>query len=53
MYRTVQANGPDHAKTFEIEVIIDGKQAGIGSGSSKQKAETEAARDALAKLFPA
>lgn len=53
MYRTVQANGPDHAKTFEIEVIIDGKQAGLGSGSSKQKAETEAARDALVKLFPA
>jgi ribonuclease-3 len=53
VYKTLQANGPDHAKTFEIEVVIDGKQAGTGSGSSKQKAETAAASDALAKLFPA
>lgn len=52
-YRTLHAEGPDHAKTFKIEVVIDGRQAGIGSGSSKQKAETAAAQDALAKLFPA
>lgn len=52
-YRTLHAKGPDHAKTFEIEVIIDGRQAGVGQGSSKQKAETAAATDALAKLFSA
>ncbi|MEK7504008.1 MAG: ribonuclease III [Patescibacteria group bacterium] len=52
-YRTLQADGPDHAKIFKIEVVIDGKQIGMGSGSSKQKAETAAAQDALVKLFPA
>ncbi len=52
IYHTILAQGPDHAKEFVIEALINNSQAGIGQGPSKQKAETEAAVAALAKLFP-
>lgn len=49
-YRTVMADGPDHAKTFEVEVMIDGKVQGRGWGQSKQAAAKSAARQALVVL---
>jgi len=52
IYKTLSAQGPDHAKLFEIEVMVNNKSAGCGHGHSKQKAQTEAAVAALAKLFP-
>lgn len=51
IYKTLSAEGPDHAKLFEIEVMVNNKSAGKGLGPSKQKAQTEAATAALAKLF--
>ncbi len=39
--------GPDHAKTFEIDVAISNEVLGSGSGKSKKEAEQAAARDAL------
>lgn len=48
-YRMVAESGPDHNKTFTIEVLINGTTAGTGTGQSKAKAEQAAARDALAK----
>jgi ribonuclease-3 len=42
--------GPDHAKTFEMEVRIGKKSYGRGSGSSKQSAEKAAAREALIEI---
>ena len=51
IYKTLRAEGPDHAKLFEIEVMVNNKSAGTGQGPSKQKAQTEAAVAALAKLF--
>ena len=53
IYKTLSAQGPDHAKLFEIEVKVNNKSAGCGHGHSKQKAQTEAAVAALAKLFSA
>lgn len=53
IYRTVMAEGPDHAKKFIIEALVNNLQAGVGQGPSKQKAQTEAAIAALAKLFSA
>jgi ribonuclease III len=47
VYRTVSANGPDHDKTFVVEVIIGGEIAGQGEGHSKQAAAKNAARAAL------
>ncbi len=48
-YRKVAESGPDHNKTFTIEVDINGKTAGRGTGQSKAKAEQAAAEDALSK----
>lgn len=49
-YRTVAARGPDHAKTFEVEVLVNGETYGRGEGYSKQMAAKQAARAALKKL---
>lgn len=42
--------GPDHAKTFEIEVSVAQQMLGSGSGKSKKEAEQAAAKDALRKI---
>ncbi len=49
-YRTISAIGPDHAKIFEIEVLLNGRSYGIGRGHSKQAAAKEAAKQALIEL---
>ena len=49
-YRVVAEIGPDHAKTFEIEVEMRGRVLGKGSGRSKKDAEQAAARVALSAL---
>ncbi len=48
-YNTVSESGPDHNKTFTVEVVIGSRRLGQGTGKSKAKAEQEAARDALSK----
>lgn len=48
-YRKVAESGPDHNKTFTIEVEVNGVTAGKGTGQSKAKAEQAAAEDALSK----
>ena len=49
-YRMVGERGPDHAKTFAAEVLLNGKAVGSGSGHSKKEAEQAAARSALKNL---
>ena len=49
-YRMVGEHGPDHAKVFSAEVLLNGKSIGSGSGHSKKEAEQSAARSALAYL---
>jgi len=49
-YVTVNSSGPDHAKTFEVEVRIQGLTYGRGHGSSKQVAARIAAQTALESL---
>lgn len=51
VYKLVQSTGPDHAKTFTVEADLGQNRAARGSGSSKQRAESEAATAALAKYF--
>ena len=46
-YVTAQAEGPDHAKIFEVEVHVHGKCLGKGYGPSKQTAQQVAAQQAL------
>ena len=49
-YRIVGESGPDHNKTFSVEVYLDSNRIGMGSGHSKKVAEQAAAHDAM-KLF--
>jgi len=49
-YRLVSEEGPDHDKSFIIEVMVNAKVLGSGTGKSKKLAETEAARLALERL---
>ena len=49
-YQVAKEFGPDHAKTFIIEVFVNNQQIGQGTGPSKQKAEQQAAKVALEKI---
>ena len=51
-YELVGQSGPDHDKRFDVEVSLNGVVVGFGSGSSKKRAEQDAARAAIEKLFP-
>ena len=51
-YSLARESGPDHDKQFEVEVCINGSVVGTGRGSSKKRAEQDAARAAIARLFP-
>jgi ribonuclease-3 len=46
-YRLLEATGPDHEKSFRIEVWVGGEVLGVGEGSSRRVAETEAAARAI------
>jgi len=49
-YQLLDAPGPEHARTFEVEVRFEGAALGRGSGRTKKEAEQAAARVALAGL---
>lgn len=49
-YELISSEGPDHEKTFKMAVLVGDKKFGEGTGSSKQKAEEEAAEKALKKI---
>ncbi|MDO5400274.1 MAG: ribonuclease III [Eubacteriales bacterium] len=51
-YTLTGQSGPDHDKQFDVEVSLNGRTVGAGSGSSKKRAEQEAARAAIEALFP-
>jgi ribonuclease-3 len=49
-YRLLDATGPDHEKSFRIEVWVDDTLLGVGEGPSRRTAETAAAFEALERL---
>jgi len=51
-YRIVSSSGPAHAPLFEVEVCLDDRVLGKGSGTSRKRAEQLAARDALQRMEP-
>lgn len=51
-YALIAETGPDHDKRFTVSVSLNGKEVGQGTGSSKKRAEQEAARAAMERLFP-
>lgn len=44
--------GPDHNKQFEVAVTLNNAVVGRGVGTSKKRAEQDAARAAIENLFP-
>ena len=46
-YRIIKESGPDHDKTFEAEVEVEGKVLAKGIGKSKKAAQMQAAKKAL------
>ena len=50
-YVLVGESGPDHDKQFVVEVSLNGKVVGKGIGSSKKRAEQDAAKAAIEALF--
>jgi ribonuclease-3 len=49
-YVLVRAEGPDHAKRFVVQAVLEGQAIGEGSGATKKEAEQTAAREALSRL---
>lgn len=49
-YRLVEETGPDHCRSFVMEVWVDGRSQGRGQGRSKKEAEQMAAKAAIARL---
>ncbi len=48
-YRILKEDGPDHDKTFTIAVYVGSELKGVGSGHSKQEAQSAAAAEAVKK----
>ena len=46
-YRVVKETGPDHDKSFEVEVLVDNIVFATGKGKSKKAAEQDAAKKAI------
>jgi len=49
-YQLVEESGPDHSKTFVVEVRLNSNVIGRGTGKSKKEAEQMAAKEALALM---
>jgi len=49
-YQVIETAGPEHNKTFKVEVRLGETLLGTGTGKSKKAAEAEAARSALGNL---
>ena len=50
-YVLTKKSGPDHDRTFWIEVVIQDKHYGPGSGKNKKEAEQKAAKIAYEDLI--
>ena len=49
-YKLTGESGPDHDKHFEVQVLLNGTPIGVGQGTSKKRAEQDAARNAMEKM---
>ena len=49
-YAVLEVQGPPHERMFTCAAMVDGQQAGVGTGPSKKAAEQAAAKQALAEL---
>lgn len=49
----VSGEGPDHARTYEAALVLEGRTWGRGAGTSKKRAEQSAAKEAYQALITA
>ncbi len=49
-YVMAKESGPDHQKTFDVQVLVQGKAMGRGTGRSKKEAEQAAAQKAMKRV---
>lgn len=49
-YTLISESGPDHNKTFTMNVLLNGQEIGQGSGRTKKEAEQAAAKCALERI---
>lgn len=49
VYHTIKEEGPDHDKIFTVGVYVGDRLQGVGTGHSKQEAQTNAAREGVKK----
>lgn len=49
-YELLETSGPSNAPEFKVAVMMDEMCLGVGKGTSKKRAEQQAAKDALNKL---
>jgi ribonuclease-3 len=49
-YKTINTEGPDHARVFVVQVTVDKHPVGVGRGRSKQEAAQSAAAMALSRF---
>jgi ribonuclease-3 len=49
-YQTLKEEGPDHDRTFTIQVLVGSEAMGTGIGKNKKEAEQAAAEEAVGKL---
>jgi len=52
-YELVSTTGPAHDQTFTVAAVLRGQRLSVGTGSSRQRAEEQAASAALAALIDA
>jgi ribonuclease-3 len=50
-YRVVGESGPEHKKTFHVDLFLEGQRIASAHGRTKKEAELAAARTALGRLF--
>ena len=46
-YKVLKESGPDHEKVFEVGLFLDDEMVAIGTGSSKQEAQVDAANKGI------
>ena len=49
-YTLLSESGPDHNKSFTMNVLLDGSEIGRGTGRTKKEAEQSAAKSALERM---
>ena len=49
-YHLIKEEGPDHNKSFTVDVLVSGHVMGTGVGHTKKAAEQEAAYQAIRKM---